>query len=66
MADTIDTAVPRLMIDDPKSIIAHSPFDEFVRKYGTTQRRGIFGYLVHDLGRRIVGGVYPLVSILPN
>jgi DNA-binding FadR family transcriptional regulator len=66
MADTIDTAVPLLMTGSPRTLVAHSPFDEFVRKYGTTQRRGIFGYFVHDLGRRIVGGEYPQGSILPN
>jgi DNA-binding FadR family transcriptional regulator len=50
----------------PRTIVTQSPFDEFVRKYGTTQRRGIFGYFVHDFGRRIVGGEYPQGSILPN
>jgi GntR family transcriptional regulator, galactonate operon transcriptional repressor len=65
MADIADPVVPPMM-DAPLSIVVQSPFDEFVRKYGTTQRRGIFGYLVHDLGRRIVGGEYPEGSILPN
>jgi DNA-binding FadR family transcriptional regulator len=49
-----------------KSLIVHTPFDEFVGKYGTIKRRGIFGYLVHDLGRRIVGGEFPQGSLLPN
>ncbi len=43
-----------------------SPFDEFVRKHGTTQRRGVFGHLVHDLGRRIVGGEFAPGTTLPN
>ena len=46
--------------------VVPSPFDEFVRKYGTTPRRGIFGHFVHNLGRRIVGGEYGPGSILPN
>ena len=71
MADTIETdsidADPSaLTAPVPRLIVTPSPFDEFVRKYGTTQRRGIFGYFVHELGRRIVGGDYPQGSILPN
>ncbi|MDR3473920.1 MAG: FadR/GntR family transcriptional regulator [Devosia sp.] len=66
MADTVEAAAPPTPMDAPLSIIVQSPFDEFVRKYGTTQRRGIFGYLVHELGRRIIGGDYPEGSILPN
>lgn len=46
--------------------MAPSPFDAFVREHGTTQRRGIFGYFVHELGRRIVGGQYAPGSNLPN
>ena len=49
----------KLVAERPGSIVVHSPFDDFVRKFGTTQRRGIFGYFVHDLGRRIIGGEYP-------
>lgn len=65
MADTVEPDPP-LVVDPPRSIIIDSPFDEFVRKYGTIQRRGIFGYLVHHLGRRIIGGAYPEGSLLPN
>ena len=54
------------MIDDPKVIITTSPYDEFVKRHGTIQRRGIFGYFVHSLGRRIVGGEFPVGSTLPN
>ena len=56
----------KLVAERPGSIVVHSPFDDFVRKFGTTQRRGIFGYFVHDLGRRIVGGEYPPGATLPN
>jgi DNA-binding FadR family transcriptional regulator len=66
MAEILDTVVPTLMSGDPKSLIVQSPFDDFVRKYGTTQRRGIFGYFVHNFGRRIVGGEFPPGSTLPN
>lgn len=51
---------------EQRSIVRQSPFDGYVRKYGTTPRRGIFGYFVHELGRRIVGGDYPVGSNLPN
>ena len=44
---------------ETKLIVTQSPFDAFVRKYGTIPRRGVFGYFVHELGRRIVGGNYP-------
>ncbi|MBB3457974.1 DNA-binding FadR family transcriptional regulator [Rhizobium sp. BK313] len=47
-------------------ITTQSPFDGYVRKYGTIPRRGVFGYFVHDLGRRIVRGDYPVGSNLPN
>lgn len=43
-----------------------SPFDDFVRRYGSTPRRGVFGMLVHDIGRRIVGGEFPPGETLPN
>lgn len=56
----------KLVAERPGSIVVHSPFDDFVRKFGTTQRRGIFGYFMHDLGRRIVGGEYPPGATLPN
>lgn len=56
----------KLVAERRGSIVVHSPFDDFVRKFGTTQRRGIFGYFVHDLGRRIVGGEYPPGATLPN
>lgn len=43
-----------------------SAFDEFVRCYGSAPRRGVFGMLVHDVGRRIVGGEFPPGTTLPN
>ena len=46
----------------PKS----SPFDEFVARHGSTPRRGVFGLLVHDLGRRIVSGEFAEGDLLPN
>ncbi|MBB3610306.1 FadR/GntR family transcriptional regulator [Rhizobium sp. BK602] len=49
-----------------KLIVTQSPFDAYVRKYGTIPRRGVFGYFVHELGRRIVGGTYPVGTTLPN
>ncbi|NRP87981.1 FadR/GntR family transcriptional regulator [Rhizobium lusitanum] len=51
---------------EAKLIVTQSPFDAFVRKYGTIPRRGVFGYFVHELGRRIVGGSYPVGATLPN
>jgi len=51
---------------ESKLIVTQSPFDAFVRKYGTIPRRGVFGYFVHELGRRIVGGDYPVGATLPN
>lgn len=51
---------------DFKTIITSSPYDEFVRRHGTIQRRGVFGYFVHNLGRRIVGGEFTVGSTLPN
>ncbi|KAA1184595.1 FadR family transcriptional regulator [Rhizobium tropici] len=51
---------------ESKLIVTQSPFDAFVRKYGTIPRRGVFGYFVHELGRRIVGGNYPVGATLPN
>ncbi len=51
---------------ESKLIVTQSPFDAFVRKYGTIPRRGVFGYFVHELGRRIVGGDYPVGTTLPN
>mgnify|MGYP003665380226 CR=1 FL=1 len=50
----------------PKVAVVQSPFDDYVRKYGTIQRRGVFGYFVHDLGRRIVGGEFLPGANLPN
>lgn len=43
-----------------------SPFDDFVRRHGATPRRGLYGLLVHDIGRRIVGGEFPACATLPN
>ena len=54
------------MTGDPKAIVTASPYDEFVRRHGTIQRRGIFGYFVHHLGRRIVGGEFAVGATLPN
>lgn len=51
---------------ESKLVVTQSPFDAFVRKYGTIPRRGVFGYFVHELGRRIVGGHYPVGMTLPN
>ncbi len=51
---------------ESKLTVTHSPFDAFVRKYGTIPRRGVFGYFVHELGRRIVRGDYPVGTTLPN
>lgn len=43
-----------------------SPFDDFVSQHGSTPRRGVFGMIVHDLGRRIVGGEFAEGEGLPN
>ena len=48
------------------SVLVSSPFDEFVSRHGATRRRGVFGMLVHDLGRRIVGGEFAPEAVLPN
>jgi GntR family galactonate operon transcriptional repressor len=61
-----DIVAAKLTSERSAGIVAQSPFDDYVRKFGTTQRRGIFGYFVHDLGRRIVGGQYPQGATLPN
>ncbi|HVW91269.1 MAG TPA: FadR/GntR family transcriptional regulator [Devosia sp.] len=66
MAESSVTAAARPISAGHRSLVVATPFDEFVRKYGTIQRRGIFGYLVHDLGRRIVGGQFPQGALLPN
>ena len=47
-------------------MLVSSPFDDFVRRYGSTPRRGVFGMLVHDLGRRVVGGEFAPGATLPN
>jgi DNA-binding FadR family transcriptional regulator len=49
-----------------KLVVTQSPFDAYVRKYGTIPRRGVFGHFVHELGRRIVGSHYPVGTTLPN
>lgn len=59
-------AMPTPATPESKLIVTQSPFDAFVRKYGTIPRRGVFGYFVHELGRRIVGGHYPVGATLPN
>jgi len=43
-----------------------SPFDEFVSRHGCSPRRGLFGLLVHDIGRRIIGGEFREGGPLPN
>jgi DNA-binding FadR family transcriptional regulator len=47
-------------------VLVASPFDDFVSRYGSTPRRGVFGMIVHDLGRRIVGGEFAEGEALPN
>jgi DNA-binding FadR family transcriptional regulator len=47
-------------------VLISSPFDEFVSLYGSTRRRGVFGMVVHDMGRRIVGGEFAEGAPLPN
>ena len=47
-------------------MIVSSPFDEYVAAHGATRRRGVFGMLVHELGRRIVGGAFAPGDVLPN
>jgi GntR family galactonate operon transcriptional repressor len=47
-------------------VLVSSPFDEFVRRYGSTPRRGVFGLLVHDIGRRVIGGEFAAGATLPN
>jgi DNA-binding FadR family transcriptional regulator len=49
-----------------RAIIKESPFDDYVRKYGTTPRKGMFGYFVHELGRCIISGEMPPGSTLPS
>lgn len=66
MAYSLDAAHAAAGSDDRKVIITHSPYDEFVRRHGTIQRRGVFGYFVHNFGRRIVGGEFPPGTTLPN
>lgn len=65
MKQSVD-AMPTPATPESKLIVTQSPFDAFVRKYGTIPRRGVFGYFVHELGRRIVGGHYPVGATLPN
>lgn len=47
-------------------MLSRSPFDDFVSEYGSTPRRGVFGLLVHELGRQIVGGTFAEAAPLPN
>jgi len=65
MKHGLDT-MPAPATPESKLVVTQSPFDAFVRKYGTIPRRGVFGYFVHELGRRIVGGHYPVGTTLPN
>jgi DNA-binding FadR family transcriptional regulator len=52
--------------EEDRSILRPAAFDEYVLQHGNIQRRGVFGHLVHELGRKIVGGEYPVGSTLPN
>jgi GntR family galactonate operon transcriptional repressor len=47
-------------------VLVSSPFDAFVSRHGATRRRGVFGMLVHDIGRRIVSGEFAPDALLPN
>src|SRR4051794_27375295 len=47
-------------------LLVSSPFDAYVNRHGGTRRRGLFGMLVHDLGRRVVGGEFEPGAALPN
>lgn len=47
-------------------MLVSSPFDAYVSCHGATRRRGVFGLLVHDLGRRVVGGEFTPDVALPN
>jgi GntR family galactonate operon transcriptional repressor len=47
-------------------VLIKSPFDDFVSRHGSTPRRGLFGQLVHELGRQIVGGGFAPGAALPN
>lgn len=47
-------------------MLVSSPFDAYVSTHGATRRRGVFGLLVHDLGRRIVGGEFTPDAALPT
>jgi DNA-binding FadR family transcriptional regulator len=51
---------------DIQSFVKQSPFDGFVRRHGTTPRKGVFGYFVHELGRRIVSGEMQPGTNMPN
>lgn len=48
------------------AVLPSSPFDGFVSQHGGTPRRGMFGMVVHELGRRIVGGEFPPNGPLPR
>jgi DNA-binding FadR family transcriptional regulator len=47
-------------------VLVASPFDSYVEGHGATRRRGVFGLLVHELGRRIVGGEFAPGDALPT
>lgn len=64
MAASLDQGVASR--EQPIPIVKSSPFDEFVRRHGTIPRRGMFGYFVHEFGRRIVSGAFPPGTTLPN
>lgn len=47
-------------------LLVASPFDSHVGRHGGTPRRGLFGMLVHELGRRVVAGEFAPGCALPN
>lgn len=49
-----------------KAVFTSSPFDDFVNRYGSARRRGMFGLVVHALGRQIVDGSFPPGTTLPR
>jgi DNA-binding FadR family transcriptional regulator len=47
-------------------VFTSSPFDDFVNKFGSARRRGMFGLVVHEMGRQIVDGTFPPGTTLPR
>ena len=55
------------MMGQPRaSYLGMSPFDDFVSEHRGTPRRGVFGAVVHEMGRRIVAGEFAEESTLPT